>query len=158
MARFDIETFLGAFETALKANLASAITSINAEKNDTLLDQIPASAWIFQSLDDKAKNYKNFVFYYLDNVQTIINGPIVAENYTIEVDLFIIDRQDLNVEKRILRYRRALKEAVVATWGKIGKGFDSPTISTTAAIDIKINNQSQYHKVFGVSIDFAIAD
>lgn len=157
MAKYDLESFITEFEAKLKPLLAAKILEINAEKNDDLvLDQIPDEAWVFNNLDIIAKNYKDFIFFFIDDISGEINGPSYTEDITLEVDIFIQDRQDKFVEKRILRYSRALREAVAQTWDTVGVGYDKASIKAMAPIDIKLNNSSFYHKIFGVSLIFSI--
>lgn len=157
MAKYDVESFMDEFVTALKTNLAARITAINSEKgNDPVLEAISDSAWIFQTLDEKALNYRDFIFYYIDDISGEINGPHASKDLTIEVDFFVYDRQDNLLMKRVLRYWRALEEAMALTWDRVGKGYDKAAIRSLTPIDVKLINSSEYHKVFGVSLNFAI--
>lgn len=156
MAKFDIETLLDKLEEKLKVNLNQKITAINTEKGDSLLQTIPNTAWIFGSLDDRAKNFKDFVFYYVDTIDTKVAGSRVSEEYTIEVDYFLFDRQDEKIQKRILRSHRALKESIIETWEKVGIGIDRVEVESLVPIDVKLNNSSFYHKILGVSLKFSI--
>lgn len=156
MAKFDIETFLEKLETKLKVSINQKITAINTEKGDSLIDQIPTDAWIFGSLDDRAKNYKDFIFYFVDTIDTSLAGARSAEDYTIEIDIFMYDRQDNKVQKRLLRLHRALREAVLETWDKVGIGYDKVSMESLVPIDVKLENSSFYHKILGVSLKFSI--
>lgn len=156
MARFDIETFLQQFEDRLKVTLNEKITEVNAEKNDQLLPQIQPDAFLFGSMDDEAHNFVDFVFMFVDAIDTKVAGPRYSEEYTIEIDLFINDRQDKNVQKRILRGQRALRMAVVESWEKVGIGLDRLEITSLQAIDVQLPNSSVYHKVVGLKMNFGI--
>ena len=156
MARFDVETLLEKLESKLKVSLNQKLSAINTEKGDSLLEPIPDKAWIFGSLDDRAKNFKDFVFYYVDTIDTKVAGSRTSEEYTIEIDLFLFDRQDEKIQKRILRTHRALRESVVETWEKVGIGIDRVEVESLVPIDVKLNNSSFYHKILGVSLKCAI--
>jgi hypothetical protein len=156
MARFDIETFLDQLQTRLKTTLNQKITQINTEKNDQLLPQIPAEAFLFGSLDDQAHNWNDFVFTFVDAIDTKISGPRYSKDYTIEIDLFMYDRQDKNIQKRILRSQEALQMAVMECWEKIGIGLDRVEINSLEAIDVQLPNSSFYHKVVGLKLNFSI--
>lgn len=155
---FDIETFIDKLSTSLKTKLNQRISALNAEKGDSLLELIPESAWIFGSLDDSVKNFKDFTFFFVDTIDTKIAGPVVAEEYTIEIDLFLCDRQDAKVQKRILRMHRALREAISETWDKVGMGYDRASVESLTPIDVKLNNSSFFHKIVGVSLKFSISN
>lgn len=156
---FDIEKFVDQLETALKANLASQITSINAEKNDSIvLPQIHDKAWYFQSFDDSNHNYGNFIFYHLADLQTIVNGPMSAQDITFEILMFLVDpNDDTNLQRKILRYWRCVQGAAAATWGNIGVGYDNATIRNLMPISLKSVNSSVNYKVFGVSLNFTLS-
>jgi len=156
MARFDIETFLDQLQTRLKTTLNQKITQMNTEKNDQLLPQIPADAFLFGSLDDQAHNWNDFVFTFVDAIDTKISGPRYSKDYTIEIDLFMYDRQDKNIQKRILRSQEALQMAVMECWEKIGIGLDRVEINSLEAIDVQLPNSSFYHKVVGLKLNFSI--
>jgi hypothetical protein len=157
VAKFDIETFVTKLEAQLKTNLTAKISAINTEKNDGLvLEDINANAWIFQSLDDRVKNYTNFIFYYLSDLDTRVTGPSYSQDVTIEVDMFIADTHDNNMQKKFLRYQRALIEASAQTWGVVGRGYGEAKINSLNPVDFQLNNSSLIHKLFGVTISFTI--
>lgn len=157
MAKFDVENFMDEFVAKLKTNLAARVSAINTEKGDNpVLESFPDGAFIFQTLDEKALNFRDFVFYYIDDISGEINGPHASKDLTIEVDIFVYDRQDNLLMKRVLRYWRALEEAMALTWDSVGKGYDRAAIKSLTPIDVKLINSSEYHKVFGVSLNFAI--
>ncbi len=163
MAKFDIETFLTKFEAKMKTNLAAAITAVNLEKNpgmndmptpviaDFLIPQIEEGAWIFQSLDVKAKNYENFVFYFIDGVTTQFRGQALAREYTVEVDMFIIDKGDDYVYKAVLRYWRALEQAITDAWRSVDAAAEID-FESLGPVTVQLQNSSYYHKVIGASL------
>lgn len=158
MKRFDLETLLDKLAASLKVKLNERIDAINLEKADTLLEKFKPEAWLFGSLDDRNMNYVDFVFYYVDQIQTRSAGGITADDYTIEIDLLVQDSQDSKIQKRMLRLHRALREAVAETWGVIGVGFDNATIESLTPIDVKLKNSSLMHKVIGISLKFSIGN
>lgn len=153
---FDIENFIDQFTSELKTRLNQKITAINTQKNEQLLPQIPADAFLFGSLDDQAHNWNDFVFTFVDGIDTQVSGPRYSEDYTIEIDLFIYDRQDKRVQQRILRAQKALRMAVVECWERVGIGIDRATIESLDAIDVQLPNSSYYHKVVGMKLKFGI--
>jgi hypothetical protein len=149
--KFDIEGLLAIFEARLKLQLAARITSVNDDKDDGFtIDQINDDAWVFLTLDERVNSYTDFVFYDIETVKTTGYGPALSREYRIEVVLFIMDRKDNNIEKRVLRYWRALDEAVRDLWNKIDPGLQMEFESLTP-IDVKLVNSSHRHKAIGVS-------
>ena len=156
MAKFDIETLVTNLEAEMKIQLAARITAINTEKGDSLLDQISSEAWFAESLDDKAANFKTFVFWFTDSLETRVAGNQFSHDLTLEFDILLVDRQDRQVQKRIYRYRRALAEAIASAWQKVGMGYGYPEIQSLNPVDVRLNNSSTMHKLFGVSASFSI--
>lgn len=158
MARFDLETLVSKIDTAVKANFTARVAELNLEKgNAPVLEDLPAQAWLFGSLNDAVKNFKNFVYYYVDDIQTKTAGPRYTQDITLEFDFFLFDRQDNLIEKWIMRYQRVLIDAIMDTWNKVGQGYGKATVASLAPIDVKLNNSSHYHKLFGVTLNFTLS-
>lgn len=84
---FDLELLLTQLTAQFKTALNTAITAINTEKGaPTLMSTLDTNAWLIGSLDDKVKNYDNFVFGYVDDLNGLTNGQSVGKTYTIEYD------------------------------------------------------------------------
>jgi hypothetical protein len=164
---FDLETFIDKIMAGFPTLFDARIDAVNLEKNPggpsvivskPWLDKLQASAYFFNSLDDAAHNYRDFAFIYLDTVRAKVEGPSYVQEVILEFDLFLADRQDLNTQKMLLRYERALLEAMAATWNKIGKGYDKAQIESVGSVDYKLNNSSYIHKVIGAQLTFSIAN
>ena len=167
MAKYDIETLCSDIQTNLIPYLNNKISAINSEKNAGLvvsdptyfaLDSIPSNAIIFNSLDDNAANFKDFVFYFVDSVQSENAGPVLAQKITLEIALFIYDRADLFIQQRTLRALRALFETASDLWSVVGRGVDRPEVIALTPIDLQLNNSSYYHKIVAVRLEFSIAN
>lgn len=169
--RFDIESLMDQLVAKFKVFLDQEIDALNLEKNPNYLDdpnpvivsapiipKLAAGAYIVGSLDDRAKNYKDFAFIEVDAVNAIVNEQGVVKNVVIQFDLIFYDRQDMHVQRRIYRYQRVLIDALVRTWDTVAVGYDKAKISSLEPIDLKLNNSSLYHKAVGAELSFAIAD
>lgn len=156
---FDVESLLIELTGLFKTQLASDIAAINTEKGaPTLMTALDTNAWLMGSLDDSVKNYNEFMFYYVDDVQIVPNGPFLGKTYTLEYDLFISQKEDFNDYVRVLRYWEAMSRTAKALWDKVGKGYDRPTVSLLNPIDVKLNDSSYWHKVIGIRFEFTIAN
>lgn len=156
MAKFDIEVFLKKFQPKMKAALTAKIAAINAEKNDdTNIVDFDSDAWIFQSLNAKAKNYENFVFYYIDDLISDSKGPNVAEEYSIEVDLFICDKSEDDIYYKVLRYWRALKEASQMIWNEVDPSV-KVEVESLNPITVQLLDSDNIHKVIGVKLKVSL--
>jgi len=157
---FDLELLLTQLTAQFKTALNTAITAINTEKGaPTLMSTLDTNAWLIGSLDDKVKNYDNFVFGYVDDLNGLTNGQSVGKTYTIEYDLFISQKEDGSDYTRMLRYWRALEQAGRASWDVgVKKGYDRATINLLNPIDIKLNDSSYWHKVIGIKFEFTIVN
>lgn len=154
---FDLEVLLGQFETKMKENLSAQIELINTEKGDELLTDVQDRAWYFESLDDANHNDNKFIFYNVDSMRMIVNGPSVAREISIDLVMFFSSPNDPKIQTKVLRYWRAIQDAMAQTWDTIGVGYDRAEIDVITPIDVKEVNSSQYHKVFGATINFTIA-
>lgn len=154
--RFDVETFSNQLIAALKTNFTSQVASINTEKGDSLLVDLDAGAWFFESLDDKSHAFTNFVFIEIDNVTTQVRGSNLSKTYSFDIVFFLLNDQSGTVQSQTLRYWRAIEGASTAAWDTIGKGYDRATVQSLVPIDIKNVNTEAYYKLFGVSLTFTI--
>lgn len=158
MKTYDLETLLDDFQALMKTNVAAQIDAINAEKDDGIvLDQIDDNAWYQQSLNDSNHNFDKFIWFRVDNVRTIVTGPAVARDITIEIAMFFYSANDNNIERKILRYWRAVQDATAQTWDVLGKGYDKGIVESLNPIDIQLLNSPHYHKVFGASLNFTLS-
>lgn len=152
----DVETVFTKLSAKIKTKLAARITAINTEKGDTLLSELNADAWCEGSLDEAIKSYKDFGFAYVDGIEGTVNGPMVGQNISIEVDLIFSQEADFMDYKRLLRYQRALNEAAQEAWDSCMKGYDRATVTILQPIDAKLFNSSYWYKVIGVRLDFSL--
>ena len=155
---FDIETFLTQLFNYIPAELNTQITDINTKKNDSfVIESIDPNFWLFLSLNDRVKNYKNFGFLHLTNVNTLTEGNRLANTYTVEIDLFIFkSNNDNKINRQVLRYWHTLRKAVINSWGVIGVGYDRPTITNLNPIDVSLFGKSTTHVVLGIELEFTI--
>ena len=158
MSKVDVESVFTKSVKAFKANLISAIDSINLEKGDFELPQIDDDAWVEGSLDEKVVNYDQSVFSFVDDIQVVVEGNAVSKNVVIEFDLMCNQRSDFLDYKRVLRYQRALEEAAVNSWDTFLRGYDRGTVRLLTPVDIKLFNASFYTKVIGIQLEFNLVN
>ena len=153
---YDVEKLLDAIEAYFKANLNNKINQINTEKGDTLLDPVNQSAFLLGNLESENKSYSPFVLIQIADVTSSFAGNAVAENYQIEVLMFLQDDYNsTNNWRQVLRYWRALKEVSSSAWDKVAKGMQAD-ISSLAPVSFKETQTSNPMRVFGVQISFTI--
>jgi len=158
MPRFTVENLLDKLSDQMKVDLAFQIQAINQLNDDMELADVDDSAWIAGSLDERVNNFNECVFYYLDDLQTIVNGPRVVSSVSIEFDLIISQREDQMDYRRFLRYQQALMDAASQVWGVVGGGYDKATITALNPIDVKLFNSSNWSKVIGVRFEFNLVN
>lgn len=154
MAKFTLENLLDSLADRMKIELQFQIDALNQLNDDFDLADIDDQAWIAGSLDEQVGNFNQFCFYYVDDIQSIVNGPQVVSSISIEFDLIISQREDGMDYKRILRYQQALMDAASEVWGVVGNGYDKATITALNPIDVKLFNASYWSKVIGVRFEF----
>lgn len=158
MAKFTLEALLDALASKMKTELQYQIDALNQLNDDFDLESIDDAAWIAGSLDERVGNFNEFCFYYVDDIQSIVNGPRVVSSVSIEFDLVISQREDGMDYKRILRYQQALMDAGSEAWGTVGSGYDKATIIALNPIDVKLFNASYWSKVIGVRFEFNLVN
>jgi hypothetical protein len=153
---FDIEILLDKLEAYFKANLNAKITQINTQKGDTMLEQVSQSAFLLGNLETENKSYSPFVVIQIADVTSEFRGNVIAENYQIEVLMFLQDDYNkTNNWREVLRYWRALKEVSLAAWDQVAQGMQAD-VSSLAPVSFRENQSSNPMKVFGVQISFTI--
>lgn len=154
MAQYNLEKLLTELSDKIKSELGFQIDAINQLNDDLDLDPIEDEAWIEGSLDERVNNFNQVCFYYIDDLQSIINGPQVVTSVGIEFDIIVSQRDDFLDYKRLLRYQQALMSSASEAWGTVGRGYDKATITALNPIDIKLFNSSYWSKVIGVRFEF----
>jgi len=123
MAIFDTERLTDRVKEIIQANISAKLTEINNEYSDTIiLDAIPTSAYYLNSMDPDA-NENPFLVYGIDNVAISTAGPAAASRYSI----FVIvghggmrNEYDENVQRKLMRYARAIKEIMKENFDQLG--------------------------------------
>lgn len=154
MSQFNLEKLIDKLSEKMKVELGYQIQAVNQLNNDLILAEIDDNAWIEGSLDERVNNFNECCFFYVDDIQSIVNGPHIVSSVGIEFDLIISQRDDFLDYKRLLRYQQALMGASSEAWSVVGRGYDKATITALNPIDIKLFNSSYWSKVIGVRFEF----
>ena len=154
MSQFNLEKLIDKLSEKMKVELGYQIQAINQINDDLILPEIDDNAWIEGSLDERVNNFNECCFFYVDDIQSIVNGPHIVSSVGIEFDLIISQRDDFLDYKRLLRYQQALMGAASEAWSVVGRGYDKATITALNPIDIKLFNSSYWSKVIGVRFEF----
>jgi hypothetical protein len=149
-----IENILTGLYDKMKLQIDLEIDVVNAANTDFEIDKIPDMAWFEGSLDESINNFNHSCFYFIDDLQSIVNGPMVVSSVSIEFDLIVAQKSDSLDYKRILRYQHALMKSASEAWGKVGVGYDKATITALNPIDVKLFNSSHWSKVIGIRFEF----
>jgi hypothetical protein len=155
---FDLENLMDSLDAYFKANLNTKITAINAEKNDSIiLPLLDTNAFILGDLENTNKNFNHFILIQMTNSNTIVVGNQVAQEYTIEILMFMSDNyQEKQSWRKVYRYWRALLETAQGAWDKTRIGSKAD-ITTLNPISVDVNQSSNSMKLFGIELNFTIA-
>jgi hypothetical protein len=157
MARYDIEQFLDAIESVLKPALASKITAINSEKNDTTtLSSIASGAWFQQTLNKGVASYDPYVLYGITDIETVGLGPASSKVYSIHIMIMLADEGKPDIVKRVLRYQRALEEVAHENFDLIRVGLKLK-ISSLVPVQIEELNSGRELRALGIQVQVAMA-
>lgn len=155
---YDIENFLDELETFLKDNLNTKIQSVNTEKNDSLtLSTIDSSAYFFQTMNDTVSNFDPFVYYGLQEIESIGMGPATMKKFIVVVAIILEDSaEDIKIGKRLLRYSKALSELVEAHYADITSHSLKVKIQNLTPISFKLIDTSENFRAVGIELDVNI--
>jgi hypothetical protein len=160
VAVFDTEELLDSVRTILQANMATKLSDIDTEKADGLiLDDIPTAGYFINTIPPSL-NVNPFLIYGVQAVTPISSGPTVALAYS----LFIIIghaglRNEVNddIQRKLLRYSRAVKEIMAEKFDSISPGFSKIEVEEFPANpEIELNN-NEILRVSGLVFSATIA-
>jgi hypothetical protein len=122
-AKFDIENLLDAVKTFLAANLNTQIAALNTEKNDGIsLKTVDSTAYHLQYPEDRTELSDPFIIYEEADEPRIQpnSGALIATTHHVGVTVVLADnKMDLDIVKRLFRYRRALADLFQARWASV---------------------------------------
>lgn len=160
MARkYDVEDLIDGLDTILKASLNTKIAALNAEKNDSItLADIPNEAYFFQDLKlQDVQAYDNFLLYGLGEPKIEAQGPYTAEIERLFYVIVVKDTAENSVYlKKLLRYRRILKEIFEENFTKNGLG-GRLIVTSLAPVDYEVMGSGTTFRAVGVIVEAALA-
>lgn len=154
-ARIDIETVSDAIKEILISYLNDKITSINSEKSDGIECQsINENAYFFQSMNENLANFDPFIFFGLNEVETISDYSFSALKLTFGVTIIMADGGRKEITRMAFRYLRALREVFEEHWSDIG-GL-KVKIDSLTPVDLQSLNSSLAYKAVGVTLEISL--
>lgn len=157
MTKYDVELLLADIEALMVSNLNAKITLLNTEKSDTItLDLINTSAYFLQELNGKQINYNPFILYGIESSQPMSQQGGSLELVTISVVIVIEDEgEDTAITKRMLRYRRCLKEVFEETF-HLATNSRILQIQSLVPVAFQGLNSSANYRAVGVNIKSSV--
>lgn len=154
----DIESLADYIESLLKAGLNAKIDQINTEKADTTtLKHVDAAAYSMHRIKGSALNFDPLVVTYLDNLDAVGMGAGTAETPTIKAVILVADNgQDSELDRRMLRYMRAVKEVFEENFSK-NRTWPNLEITSLVPDSAKLNGSSQNYRATGVNLKTSLA-
>ena len=151
----DIECVLENTFNHVKDNLNAELLKIDTEKADFVLKPVDFdNGVVFQSLNNLPVNFDPIFFYGVDQVQvpTTIESS-VGEEWEIEFSIILSDPQDRTVDKRILRYQRALKQVFINEYVKIGNMRQKVRVRSLNPVAFTLQNASVEYRAIGIIVE-----
>ncbi len=130
---YDDEQVIRDIETLMKAQLNTEIACINTQKNDALiLATIPSDHYVFETLDSRVNNFKNFFILYglVNNEAVTAQADNFVEPVTVTVQAATFDcgeKTRSNTIYKLLRYRNAIKNVLLKNTD-VFQGYSIPLI------------------------------
>ena len=153
MAKIDSEVIEGLLIDLVKNNLSAKVTSINAEKNDSILITDIPETYYFTTFRDGVNNADPFISYGYDTIDT--DGIGSSSKKTFRFFCFVIF-SDINPEnsgdfrKKMFRYSRAITEIFEEKSGDFG--FFNLNVIEIAPSDFSLNEDSPVLIISGAVI------
>ncbi len=119
-AKYDLENLLADVKAIMVANINTKLVEIDTEKGDLTMAPIDNDAYFEQSLTTKTANWDQFILYGISDIESDGKGPMTLQKVSVQIVLILSDfGNDPDINKRVLRYGRALKEIFEKNWKKI---------------------------------------
>lgn len=156
--KFDEEQLLLNIETTLKNLFNTKVAEINTEKNDSItLATINNGAFIMDA-DDREVNYDPYILYMIIDQTSEGRGPTTSETIVVNIALIHTDNGlDPSVVRRMLRYRRALREVIEENFQKINP-CGQCSIESLPLLSFQKASTSIASKVVGINIVTSICN
>lgn len=165
-AKFDSEDLLDLVLEIMTSGgaLNTKIAAIEAEKVakgkgvTPTLATIASGSYYEQTWSDKMLNTSPAIFYGIEDVQTVsANGPVVAKQYKIFVEIVLVDNGMSNdAAKRISRYARALEELFASNFAP-AVAIGTVKIDQIRPVGFKLQmDSSEEIKVGGILLEVTI--
>lgn len=139
MIVYDEEQMIRDLEMLFKANLNTEIGLINTEKNavpndDLFMKDIESDKYIFETLDKRLNNFKDFFVLY-GLVDTPVRDASIEnfiEDVVVTFQVATFDKGEKvrqNTLYKLLRYRRALKQVILKN-PDVFRGYAKPLVNS----------------------------
>ncbi len=158
MGRYDMEYVLDDIKTILTENLGAKLEAITTSKGDGMTLAVPGTTngYHLQQLNAESIVSDPYIFYGLDDLESVPNGPEVSEKLIIFVTLVKADDgTDINISKRMFRYARAIKEVFQDDWQRV-RGYSKHSIKSLMPAEFKGLNRADQFKAVGIQLEVSI--
>jgi hypothetical protein len=150
---YDIEQFVDEVEALFKSNYNAQLALVDADKNDGLiLDQVNENAFVIQTMDEKAFNENPFLFIGINGVESESGQAALRETIAVEIVIVLVDNYDRSIDKKLLRYQRAMKELILSNFNKLTRDRSEVEIKSMVPIQFQLQNSDRTHKAIGIEI------
>ena len=155
--KYDVESYFDSIVQFFKDNFNDKIDQINTEKNDSIvLSYVNESDYALQTMSEKCFNSNQFLFIGITNIDTTQNGSALDESVSIEIVIVLTDSYDNTIDKRLLRYQRAMKEIILDNYKKLTRDRTEVVIQSQVPIQFQVQNSDRHHKALGIEINKSI--
>lgn len=161
--RYDIEDYIDDLIAGFKTILNDKITKINNDKGDSLLSTLDNVAYYYKKDNPTNKASSPFVYYEpyeavaFDDNQRLKGLGFNAKTYIFELGIAFRNNvrgadDNLKDNKRVMRYQKALEEAVIEYNRCKSRGYGHLTIQTIQSSNEARNEATLHLSAFNVSI------
>lgn len=157
--KYDLESLLNDVQAMIAANLNTKIAAIESDRGalSPTLKTVASGAYFLQTLNDAAANFDPYILYGVDDIESDGRGANTLERFKLSVVIVLADNgQDMNITKRMLRYRQALKEIFETNWQTLNNGVKLRVAPSIPVPITNLNSDERYQAV-GLAIDAELA-
>lgn len=150
--KFDLEILLSDIKALMISKLNTKISSINTEKNDSIILKTVSDSAYFLDMDDQAANYDPVILYSITDIQSQGIGPRTSKSVTINIALILSDDGIVPfIVNRMLRYGRCLSEIFEENW-KYSRAVSDFKVQALPVLSFQKSDSSENYKVVGIDL------
>lgn len=157
-SNIDVEDVMDAVKSLISDNINAYVAQMNTKKPDIELSEINADAYMIQQ-QRQDLNFDPFVLIREESTESESVGPDIKQK--VKIEIFVVlsnpdDTQDTSW-RRVLRYRRILREIFQKGWTQLFNGRVQMKMESLPPTAVLLMNSQRTYTGAGVSLEVTYA-